>query len=480
MSETTCPVFYPSKEEFENFYQYMQLIESELSEGIQHGICKIIPPSDWMVPIDYNNVQVKVNNPIKQVVSGRAGIYNVNLFELSPMDLNDFKTYDLFNHCHDNYETREKKFWKSLTTNCDWEDPIYGADFPGSLFNQNNHETSWNLNKIDSLLRLIDDSIPGVNSAMLYIGCWRSMFSYHIEDMNLYSINYLHTGEPKSWYSINSNNKNRFESMADSYFGEDKNECNEYLRHKTKLFSIQKLKENGINYSTALQMPGEFIITLPGAYHAGFNHGYNIAEATNFATYKWINNYGKISKRCICRPNSVKLDINLIECLYFRDLINNNFHSKYSSFNSNLDIIAMKLRKRCFCKTINSLNNSIKNNNKKMNSIDIENENEIENDSLYYKCEGCYILCHKECMQSYFKDNIIISRKLCDKCYFIENKNKNIQPLINENNVITNIKILNVNSPIQKNNNLEVTKIKNELNPLISKPQSEKKRLKKV
>jgi jumonji domain-containing protein 2 len=51
---------------------------------------------------------------------------------------------------------------------------------------------------------------------MLYFGMWRAMFAFHTEDMNLYSINYLHTGKPKSWYSIPPNHAKRFGSMAQS------------------------------------------------------------------------------------------------------------------------------------------------------------------------------------------------------------------------------------------------------------------------
>ena len=39
----------------------------------------------------------------------------------------------------------------------------------------------------------------------------------------------------------------------------------------------------------AVQHPGEFMITFPEGYHAGFSTGHNIAEAVNFTAPGWIN-----------------------------------------------------------------------------------------------------------------------------------------------------------------------------------------------
>lgn len=48
-------------------------------------------------------------------------------------------------------------------------------------------------------------------------------------------------------------------------------------------------------FAQITQEAGEFMITFPFSYHSGYNHGFNCAESTNFATKRWIE-YGK---RCL-------------------------------------------------------------------------------------------------------------------------------------------------------------------------------------
>ena len=44
----------------------------------------------------------------------------------------------------------------------------------------------------------------------------------------------------------------------------------------------------GVKVCRAVQAPGEFIVTFPRAYHAGFSNGYCLGEAVNFATRDWF------------------------------------------------------------------------------------------------------------------------------------------------------------------------------------------------
>jgi jumonji domain-containing protein 2 len=98
-----------------------------------------------------------------------------------------------------------KKFWKSLGPTMDA--PTYGADMEATLY-EGEEASGWNVDKLDSCLQLLmsdrddDVAVPGVTSAYLYFGMWAATFAAHTEDMNLLSINILHAGEPKYWYSI--------------------------------------------------------------------------------------------------------------------------------------------------------------------------------------------------------------------------------------------------------------------------------------
>lgn len=150
--------------------------------------------------------------------------------------------------------------------------------------------------------------LAGVNTAYLYFGMWKTSFAWHTEDMDLYSINYIHFGAPKTWYAIPTAYGRAFEKLANRLFAENKETCGAHLRHKMTILSPQMLRQNHIPFDKVTQEEGEIMITFPFGYHAGFNHGFNCAESTNFASLRWLE-YGKHATQCECRRDTVKISM---------------------------------------------------------------------------------------------------------------------------------------------------------------------------
>jgi hypothetical protein len=134
------------------------------------------------------------------------------------------------------------------------------------------------------------------------------MFGWHKEDMDLYSINFLHVGHPKFWYSVDLRDNSKFEAYVRSKFPDEQKECKEFIRHKNTLIHPRNLIQQGIRMRKATHYPGEFMISRASAYHSGFNSGYNLAEAVNFALPSWIE-IGKNAGICECQDDSVKIDM---------------------------------------------------------------------------------------------------------------------------------------------------------------------------
>ena len=276
-----------------------------------------------------------IPSPIKQAISGLGGCYEYTLIEQPPLTVSQFRTQA------DEYRKRQlgkefdedqtdefcddlaRKFWRRLGPTM--EPATYGADMDGTLF-KDSHACGWNVDRLESCLCLLradategdrDDKVfhvPGVNSAYLYFGMWASAFAAHTEDMNLLSINYLHAGSPKYWYAVAQEDAKRFESLARAHFVGPASECHEFMRHKRYVLSPAILKKAGIKFTTCIQRPGDAIITFPGAYHFGFNTGFNVAESTNFAVPEWVP-LGEAAGICLCHPHSVRIEMKRLKSL---------------------------------------------------------------------------------------------------------------------------------------------------------------------
>ncbi|XP_038679775.1 probable lysine-specific demethylase ELF6 isoform X2 [Tripterygium wilfordii] len=162
----------------------------------------------------------------------------------------------------------------------------------------------WNLQVIPrspgSITRFMPGDIPGVTSPMVYIGMLFSWFAWHVEDHELHSMNFLHTGSPKTWYAVPGDYAFAFEEVirTEAYGGNtDRIAALSLLGEKTTLLSPEVIVASDIPCCRLIQNPGEFVVTFPRAYHVGFSHGFNCGEAANFGTPQWL----KVAKEAAVR-----------------------------------------------------------------------------------------------------------------------------------------------------------------------------------
>eukprot|EP00070_Physeter_catodon_P042888 XP_028349782.1 lysine-specific demethylase 4C isoform X7 [Physeter catodon] len=336
--------FRPCMEEFREFNKYLAYMESKGAH--RAGLAKVIPPKEWKPRQCYDDIDnLLIPAPIQQMVTGQSGLFTQYNIQKKAMTVKEFRQLaNSGKYCtprYLDYEDLERKYWKNLT----FVAPIYGADINGSIYDEQKKLSfnimatlalprrnccrhiicplmgrisigvdEWNIAHLNTVLDVVEEecgiSIEGVNTPYLYFGMWKTTFAWHTEDMDLYSINYLHFGEPKSWYAIPPEHGKRLERLAQGFFPSSSQGCDAFLRHKMTLISPSVLKKYGIPFDKITQEAGEFMITFPYGYHAGFNHGFNCAESTNFATVRWID-YGKVAKLCTCRKDMVKISMDI-------------------------------------------------------------------------------------------------------------------------------------------------------------------------
>lgn len=127
-------------------------------------------------------------------------------------------------------------------------------------------------------------------------------------------------------YVIPKEYAEKFEKLAKKIAR--KRKCNLYLRHKVLMIPPSVLEQAGIKfgrvcifptfcfqniaqnflltyflyycYIQIIQRPGQFVISLPGTYHSGFNLGFNEAESVNFGSETWLELFEGF-KTCSCK-----------------------------------------------------------------------------------------------------------------------------------------------------------------------------------
>ncbi|GFY97723.1 transcription factor jumonji (jmj) family protein [Actinidia rufa] len=204
-------------------------------------------------------------------------------------------------------EEIEGEYWRIVEQPTDEVEVYYGADLEtgafGSGFPKASSFTSesesnkyvvsgWNLNNFPRLpgstLGFEECEISGVLVPWIYVGMCFSSFCWHVEDHHLYSLNYLHWGDPKIWYGVPGSHASDLENAMRKHLPDLFIEQPALLHELVTQLSPSILKAEGVPVYRVVQHSGEFVLTFPRAYHSGFNCGFNCAEAVNVAPVDWL------------------------------------------------------------------------------------------------------------------------------------------------------------------------------------------------
>lgn len=218
-------------------------------------------------------------------------------------------------------EVVEREFWRIISSIEEDVTVEYGADLHsmdhGSGFptkssinllpgDQEYADSGWNLNNLPvlegSVLRFINADVSGMTVPWMYVGMCFSAFCWHNEDHWSYSINYLHWGEPKTWYGVPGSSAELLENAMKAAAPDLFKSQPDLLHQLVTIMNPNILMSANVPIYRTDQEAGEFVVTFPRAYHTGFNQGYNFAEAVNFAPPDWL----PIGRDCITHYKNLK------------------------------------------------------------------------------------------------------------------------------------------------------------------------------
>ncbi|KAK4099604.1 PLU-1-domain-containing protein [Parathielavia hyrcaniae] len=282
------------------------LLSCESCDHGYHGSC-LDPPLKTRPETEWNCFRCLVGDG--QFGFEEGGLYSLKQFqekaaEFKQQYFSNKMPFDPVLNCHRpvTEDDVEHEFWRLVA---DIEETVtveYGADIHctthGSGFPtiekhpDNPYSTDpWNLNLLplhpDSLFRHIKSDISGMTVPWVYVGMTFSTFCWHNEDHYAYSANYQHFGATKTWYGIPGEDAEKFENAMREAVPELFETQPDLLFQLVTLLTPEQLQKAGVRVYALDQRAGQFVVTFPKAYHAGFNHGFNFNEAVNFAPCDW-------------------------------------------------------------------------------------------------------------------------------------------------------------------------------------------------
>ncbi|KAL3644975.1 hypothetical protein CASFOL_010155 [Castilleja foliolosa] len=315
-----APVFRPTEEEFKDTLKYIAKIRPK-AEG--YGICRIVPPPSWRLPPSLleDDKASKFTTRVQKIDRLRHFYFNHEEMEIKmpkvehgpEFTLKSFKKYaDDFKAQHFGKNGTvidrrgpiiariEDEYWRIIEKPSKEVKVLYGANLGSGFSDLDNPaksraeyvESGWklkNINKLSgSLLPFGCYNNSDISSPQLFIGMCFASQGWINEEHHLYSITYLHSGDPKICYGIPGRYCFKFLEIVKKMYPQLLKHP-ELLHELAPQLSPSLLMSEGIPVCRCVQNPMEFVVTFPGAYHTEFSCGYNISESAFFAPFDWLS-----------------------------------------------------------------------------------------------------------------------------------------------------------------------------------------------
>lgn len=244
---------------------------------------------------------------VEKIGTNDASVFKMSFENVHPKNVHDFILESKSIGIPRGSATIEDGAWKDLEIRSQKKcrasnkQPVYAINIRDTLFHE---DEPWNFNNFGSSHSIIhgqqQDRMNGIQNSYVNIGMLYTWFCLHSEDSNLASVNYLHSGEPKHWICVPKSEGPKLQKLIiDLLNSKYDYSCETVYRHKCFIVDETLLLKHHIKYTKLIQYPGEFIFTLYGANHWGWNAGFNVCESMNLASPRFKEIYQEVS---LCKP----------------------------------------------------------------------------------------------------------------------------------------------------------------------------------
>lgn len=99
----------------------------------------------------------------------------------------------------------------------------------------------------------------------------------------------MHWGETKTWYGVPGEDAEKFEAAIQGEAPDLFETQPDLLFQLVTLMNPKRLVESDVRVYSVNQRAGEFVITFPKGYHAGFNHGVRSSQQLSTCSLSLMN-----------------------------------------------------------------------------------------------------------------------------------------------------------------------------------------------